>query len=143
MVEEKYLDTFISPSEMSPTIKNFIKSKLKEKYLYKYIQGKMITDIEIKQFNNIPLPRTTANNIDISMPVKVIYKIYKPGDIIIGDLFTHDIDMRVFVISNDIICDIVNIDDVENIQTRNIYIRLTNIKSTSGCNYFLAVGSII
>ena len=51
-------------------------------------------------------------------------------------------DERVFVISNDVICEIVNIDDAENIQTNTICVMLTGIKSTSGCAYFLAEGKI-
>ena len=58
----------------------------------------MITGIEIKDLNNIPLSRTTTNNIKISVPVKVIYKTYKHGDIIRGD-----IEKRSCVISNNII----------------------------------------
>ena len=103
-------------------------SKLKEKYLSKEMQGKMITDIEINNFNNIPLSRSNINNIETSVPVKVAYKIYKPGDIIMGEKFTDEEDKRVFVISNDIICEIANVDDI---QTKNANVMLTNIKSTS------------
>ena len=46
----------------------------------------MIKIIKINDLNNIPLSRTTTNNIENSLPVKVIYKIYKLGDIIIGDI---------------------------------------------------------
>ena len=104
------------------------------------MQGKMITDIVINNFNNIPLSRSNINNIEISVPVKVVYKIYKPGDIIMGEIFTDEEDKRVFVISNDVICEI---DNIENIQTKNVNVMLTNIKSTSGCNYFLAEGQIL
>ena len=104
-------------------------SKLKEKYLFKEMQGKMITDILINIFNNVPLSRSNINNIEKSIPVKVVFKI-----------FTDEEDKRVFVISNDIICEIVN---VENIQTKNVNVMLTNIKSTSRCAYFLAKGNII
>ena len=115
-------------------------TKLREKYLYKEIEGKMITDIEINNFNNIPLSRSNINNIEISVLVKVAYEIYKPGDIIIGEIFSDNIDKRVFVISNDNICEIANVDDI---QTKNVNVMLTNIKSTSGCAYFLAKGNII
>ena len=144
MKEEKYLDIFITQSELSPNIKKIIMSKLREKYLYKEIQGKMITNIEVNNFNNIPLSRTNISNIEISMLVKVAYKIYIPGDIITGELFTNNIDQRVFVISNDVICEIINIDNYDDIQTKNnVSVMLTNIKSTSGCAYFLAEGEIL
>ena len=140
MIEEKYLEKFITPSELCPNIKKIIMSKLREKYLYKEMQGKMITDIVINNFNNKPLSRSNINNIEISVPVKVAYKIYKPGDIIMGEIFSDNIDKRVFVISNDVICEINNI---ENIQTKNVNVMLTNIKSTSGCAYFLEEGEIL
>ena len=89
---EKYLEIFITPSELSPNIKKIIMSKLREKYLYKEMQGKMITDIVINNFNNIPLSRSNINNIEISVPVKVAYKKYKPGDIIIAEIFSDNID---------------------------------------------------
>ena len=133
MIEEKYLEIFITPSELSPNIKKIIMSKLKEKYLYKEMQAKMITDIVINNFNNIPLSRSNIYNTEISVPVKVAYKIYKPGDIFMGEIFTDEEDKRVFVISNDIICEIANVDDI---QTKNVNVMLTNIKSTSGCIFF-------
>ena len=137
---EKYLEIFITPSELSPNIKKIIMSKLIEKYLYKEMPGKMITDIVINNFNTITLSRSNINNTEISVPVKVAYKIYKPGDIIIGEIFSDNIDKRVFVISNDIICEIFNVDDI---QTKNVNVMLTNIKSTSGCAYFLAEGELL
>ena len=144
MKEEMYLNIFITQSELSPNIKKIIMSKLREKYLYREIQGKMITNIEVNNFNNIPLSRTNINNIEISMLVKVTYKIYKPGDIIMGELFTNNIDKRVFVISNDVICEIINIDNYDDIQNKhNVSVMLTNIKSTSGCAHFLAEGEIL
>ena len=143
MIEEKYLEKFITPSELSPNIKKIIMSKLKEKYLYKEIEGKMITDIEINNFNIISPSRTNIINIEISVPVNVAYKIYKPGDIIMGEKFSDNIDKRVFVISNDVSCKIVNIDNIEIFQTGNISVMLINIKSTSGCAYFLAEGEIL
>ena len=130
---EKYLEIFITPSELCPNIKKIIMTKLKEKYLYKEMQGKMITDIVINNFNNIPLSRSNINNIEKSMPVKVAYKIYKLGDIIMGEIFTDEEDKRVFVISNDVICEIANVGDIH---TKNVNVMLTNIKSTSGCAHF-------
>ena len=140
MIEEKYLEIFITPSELSPTIKKTIMTKLREKYLYKELEGKMITDIVMNNCNNIPLSRSNINNIETSVPVKVAYKIYKPGDIIMGGIFTDDEDKRLFVISNDIICEIANVGDI---QTKNVNVMLTNIKSTSGCNSFLAEGQML
>ena len=74
MIEEKYLEICISPSEFSPNIKKFITTKLKEKHLHKEIQGKMITDIKINNLNNMPLPNTSILNISMFVPVKVVYK---------------------------------------------------------------------
>ena len=141
MKEEKYLIIFISLSKLSPNIKKIIMMELKQKYLYKEIEGKMITEIEIIDFNKLPLSRTNTNNIEISVPVKVDYKTYKPGDIIKGDLMTNDKDKRVFVISNDVICEVVNIKDIQS--KNNVTVMLTSIKSTSGCANFLAEGNII
>ena len=73
MIEEKYLEIFITPSELSPNIKKIIMSKLREKYLYKEMPGKMITDIVINNFNNITLSRNNIINIEISVPVKIAY----------------------------------------------------------------------
>ena len=127
MTEDKYLEIYITPSELSPNFKKNIMTNFREKYLYKEIEGKLITDIEINNFNNIPLSRSNLNNIEISVPVKVAYKIYKPGNIIIGEIFSDNIDKRVFVISNDIICEIANVDDI---QTKNVNVMLTNLKSS-------------
>ena len=76
MEEERYLQIFLTPSELGPNLKAIILIKLNEKYSKKEIQGMMITYIEIKDFNNIPLSRTTPNNIQINAPVQVIFKIY-------------------------------------------------------------------
>ena len=57
-----------------------------------------------------------------------------------GEIFTDEEDKRVFVISNDIICEIANVDDI---QIKNVNVMLTNIKFLSGCNYFLAEGQIL
>ena len=95
MIEEKFSEIFINPSELCPNIKKIKMSKLKEKYLYKEMQGKMITDIEMNNFNNIPLSRSNLNNIEISIPVKVVYKIYKPGDIIMGEYLLYQMILSV------------------------------------------------
>ena len=83
MREDRYLQIFLSPSELEPNVKKIIMTKLKEKYLYREIGGKMITNIQIVNFNNLPL----SNNLELNILVKVNYKIYKPGDIINGDIF--------------------------------------------------------
>ena len=69
----------------------------------KELLGKMITIIKkiLKTYHYLE----PTKKIEVSVPVKIIYKIYiyKTSDIIIGDLFTDDI-----VISNDISCENVN-----------------------------------
>ena len=41
-------------------------------------------------------------------------------------------------------CEILNINDFNKIKDKNnVYVRLTHIKSTNGCIYFLAEGEII
>ena len=95
MKEERYLQIFLSPSELDPNIKKIILNKLKEKYLYREIDGKMITNIQINNFNNLPL----SNNLEINILAKVTYKMYIPGDIINGEIFSSDRDERVFVLS--------------------------------------------
>ena len=138
MKEERYLQFFLTPYELCPNIKNIIMSKLKEKYLYREIDGKMITDIEITNFNNFPL----SNNLEINIPTKVTYKKYSIGDIINGEIFSDEKDDRVFVLSYDIICEIMNIDDFNKIKDKNnVDVRLIHIKSTNGCIYFLAQGN--
>ena len=113
-------------------------TKLKEKYLYGEIDGKMITNIQIKNFNNLPL----SNNLELNILAKVTYKTYKPGDIINGYICYDKNHNTAFVLSYDIICDILNIDKYKNIKD-NVYVELTYIKSTNGCIYFLAEGNII
>ena len=135
MEDERYLQIFISPSELNYNLKEIILLKLKQKYLNKEIDGKMITAIQVLTFNNLPLSTTTSNIIENITLAKVLYKLYKPGDIIIGDIIDNT-----FVISNDIICKINNID---NIQANNVRVKLTDTKSTSGCYYFLADGILI
>ena len=140
MKEERYLQIFLSPFELGPNIKKIILNKLKEKFLYREIDGKMITNIKIKNFNNLPL----SNNLELNIPANVTYKMYIPGDIINGEIFSSDRDDRVFVLSNDIICEVLNIDDFNKIKDKNnVYVKLTYLKSTNGCIYFLARGEII
>ena len=139
MKEERYLQIFLSPNELSPNIKKIIMTKLKEKYLYREIDGKMITDIHIIDFNNLPL----SDNLELKFPAKVTYKIYKPGDIISGEIFSDEKDDRVFVLSYGILCEILNVDFNKIKNKNNVYVRLSHIKSTKGCIYFLAQGNII
>ena len=139
MKEERYLQIFLSPSKLEPNIKKIIMTKLKEKYLYKEIDGKLITNIKINNFKNLPL----SNNLEINIPTKVTYKMYKPGDIINGESFYDEKDDRVFVLSYDHICENLNVDFNKIKDKNNVYVRLTNIKSTNGCIYFLARGDII
>ena len=129
MKEERYLQIFLSPSELGPNIKKIILNKLKEKYLYREIDGKMITDIQIIDFNNLPL----SNNLEINILANVTYKIYKTGDIIYGEIFSYENDDRVFVLSHDIICEILNVDFNKIKNENNAYVRLTHTKSTNGC----------
>ena len=138
MKEERYLQIISSPSELDPNIKKFIMTKIKENYLYREIDGKMITNIQINIFKNLPL----LNNLEINIPANVTYKIYKPGDIINGEIFSSDRDGRVFVLPYDIICEILNIDKYKNIED-NVKVKLTHIKSTNGCIHYLATGEII
>ena len=140
MIEERYLQIFLSPSELEPNVKKVIMTKLKEKYLYREIDGKMITNLQMNNFNNLPL----SNNLELNILANVTYKIYKPGDIINGEIFSSDRDDRVFVLSYDIICEILNIDNFNKIKNKNnVNVMLANIKSTNGCIYFLAQGKII
>ena len=134
MKEERYLQIFLTPSELGPNIKKIILNKLKEKYLYGEIDGKMITNIQINNFNNLPL----SNNLEINILAKVTYKMYIPGDIINGEIFSSDRDDRVFVLSYDIICEILNVDVNKIKDKNNVYVKLIHIKSTNGCIYFLA-----
>ena len=139
MKEERYLQIFLSPNELDPNIKKIIMTKLKEKYLYREIDGKMITNIQINNFNKLPL----SNNLEINILANVTYKIYKPGDIINGEIFSYEKDDRIFVLSYDIFCEILNVDCNKIKDKNNAYARLSHIKSTNGCIYFLAQGEII
>ena len=139
MKEERYLQIFLSSSELGPNIKKFLMTKVKEKYLYREINGIMITNIQIKNFNNLPL----SNNLEINIPANVTYKMCKPGDIINGEIFQNEKDDRVFVLSYDIICEILNVVFNKIKNKNNVYVKLTHIKSTNGCIYFLAQGEII
>ena len=140
MKEERYLQIFLPPSELGPNIKKIIMTKIKEKFLYREIVSKMITNIQIINFNNLPL----SNNLELIILANVTYKIYKPDDIINGEIFSSDRDDRVFVLSYVIICEILNIDNLNKYKDKNnVNVRLTHIKSTNGCIYFLAKGEII
>ena len=140
MKDKRYLQIFLTPSELDSNIKKIIMTKLKETYLYREIDGKMITNKQINNFDILPL----SNNLEINIPAKGTYKMYKPGDVIDGELFSNENDDRIFVLSYDIICEILNIKDFNKFKNKdNIYVRLTHIKSTNGCIYFLAQGEII
>ena len=144
MREETYLNIFLYPNELSYDIKKIIMSKLKERYLFKEVEGRMITNIEFNNIKNMPLSKSSINSIELNIPVKIDYKTYKVGDIINGEIFSNDNDDRVFVISYDIICEILNTDILSKIKSRNhVRIRLENIKNRNGCVYFLAKGNII
>ena len=144
MKEETYLNIYLSPAEMTHDIKKIIKDKITQRYLFKEIDGRMITSFELNNLKNIPLSKSSINCIELNIPVKIDYKTYKPGDIIYGELFSNDHDERIFVISHDIICEILNTDILPKIKSRNhIKKCLQNIKKTNGCIYFLAEGNII
>ena len=129
---------------MSYDIKKIIKDKLTQRYLFREIDGRMITSFELNNLKNIPLSKTYINSIELNIPVKIDYKTYQNGDIIYGELFSNDHDDRVFVISHDIICEILNTDILPKIKSTNhIKVCLQKIKSTNGCVYFLAEGNII
>ena len=138
MKEDRYLQLFLNQSELDSNIKKIIMTKLKEKYLYREIDGKMITDIQINDFNNLPL----STNLEINILANVTYKVYKPGVIIFGEIFSYENDDRAFVLSYDIICEILNVDFNKIKNKNNAYVRLSHIKSTNGCIYFLAQGYI-
>ena len=93
-------------------------TKLKEKYLYREVDGKMITNIHINNFNNLPL----LNNLELNILANITYKMYKPGDIINGEIFSSDKDDRVFVLSYDIICEILNVDFNKIKNKNNVYV---------------------
>ena len=117
MKEERYLQIFLSPNELGPNIKKIIMTKLKEKYLFREIGGKMITNIQLINFNNLPL----SNNLELNILANVAYRIYKPGDIVHGEIFSNDNDDRVFVIGFDIICEILNTDILPKIKSKKSY----------------------
>ena len=136
MKNEIYLNIYLSPNELTYNIKKLIMTKLTEKYLFKEFDFKMITNIEL---NNL-------KNIELNIPVKINYKTYKEGDIIYGELYINDNykNDRLFVMSHDIICEILNTNILSKIKSKNhIKACLIDIKSTNGCFYFLASGNII
>ena len=121
---------------MTYDIKKLIMTKLTEKYLFKEFDFKMITNIELNKLKNI----------ELNIPVKINYKTYKKGDIIYGELYTNDNykDDRVFIMSHDIICEVLNTNILDKIKSKNhIKVCLLDIKCTNGCFYFLAKGNII
>ena len=127
MKDETYLNIFLSPNELSYNIKKLIMTKLTEKYLFKEFNSRMITNIDM---NNL------MNSIELRIPVEIDYKTYKKGDIIYGELYTNDNykDDRVFVMSHDIICEILNTNILSKIKSKNyIKVCLNDIKSTNGC----------
>ena len=77
MKEETYLNIFLSPAEIGNDIKKIIKSELKERFLFKEIEGRMITNIELNNLKNMPLSKSSINNIELNIPVKIDYKTYK------------------------------------------------------------------
>ena len=100
----------------------------------------MITNIQIINYNYLPL----LNNLELNILPNITYKIYKPGDIINGEVFFDESDYRIFVLSYDNICEILNVNDFNKIKYKNnVNVILTKIKSTNGCIYFLAEGNII
>ena len=144
MKEETYLIIFHYPDELSYDIKKVIMSKLTERYLFKEIDGHMITSFELNNLKNTPLSKSSINCIELNIPVKINYKTYKKDDIIHGELFSNDNDNRVFVIAHDIVCEILNTNLLPKIKSNNhIRVRLESIKNTNGCSYFLAEGNII
>ena len=144
MKEETYLNIFLYPNEMTYDIKKIIKNKLTQRYLFKEIDGRMITNLELNNLKNMPLSNSLINTIELNIPVKIDYKTFKKGDIIHGAIFSNDNDDRVFVISYDIICEILNTNILNKIESQNhVRVRLQNIKSTNGCMYFLAEFDII
>ena len=133
MTDEIYLNIYLSPAELNYDIKKIIKDKLAQRYLFKEIDGRMITNIELNNLKHMPLSKTSINTIELNIPVKINYKTYKKGDIVYGEIF-----------SNDIICEMLNTDILSNIKSQNhIKVCLQNIKNTNGCFYFLASGNII
>ena len=124
MKEETYLNISITLNELTYDIKKLIMTKLMEKYLFKEFNSKMITNI-----NNFKI-------IEMNILTNIDYKSYKEGDIIYGELYTNDNykDDRVFVMSHDISCEILNTSILSKIKSRNhIKVCLTDIKNTSGC----------
>ena len=127
MKEDRYIKIFLTPSESNSDIKKVIMTKLKEKYSYREIDGKVITNIQINNFNNLPL----SNNLELNILANLTYKMYIAGDIINGKIFSSDRDDRVFVLSYDIVCEILNIVDFNKINDKNnVNVKLTYIKST-------------
>ena len=103
MKEETYLNIFLYQDELTYDIKKIIKDKLSQRYLFKEIEGRMITNLEFNNLKNMPLSKSSKNTLELNIPVKIDYKNYKKDDIIRGEIFSNDNDDRVFVIGFDII----------------------------------------
>ena len=73
-MEKKFLEIFTTSSELGLNLRRIIFLGRREKYLNKEIQSRMITNIRMKDFNNISLSKTKRNKIQVSVPVKVIYE---------------------------------------------------------------------
>ena len=127
-----------TPSEMGPNLKEIIILELKRKIFKQRNTSGRKTNIKRKNLNTIPLSRTTTNKSENNVPVKVNYKIYKTSDIIIRILFTDDIEKRIFVIPNDIICEINIRVFVNDHKITNIRMKILETIHSSGCSYFLA-----
>ena len=63
MREDIYLDIYLYPFELATDIKKILMIKLKERYLFKEFDRKMITNIELNDLKNIPLSKSTINSI--------------------------------------------------------------------------------
>ena len=75
--EETYLNIFLSPVETSYDFKKIIMSKLKKRYLFKEVDARMITNIELNNLKRMPLSKSTINSVELNIPVKIDYKTYK------------------------------------------------------------------
>ena len=74
MIDELYLNIYLSPAELNYDIKKIIKDKLAQRFLFKDIDGRMITNIELNNLKHMPLSKTSINTIELIIPVKINYK---------------------------------------------------------------------
>ena len=58
---------FLSPAELTNDIKKIIKDKLTQRYLFKEIDGRMITSFELNNLKNIPLSKSSINTIELNI----------------------------------------------------------------------------